>query len=197
MVQYETTFIVDPVLSDGEINSTADNYIQHLEKEGCTIVHIDKMGLRQLAYPIKKRNSGVYYNVEFQAPSGSLIDKLELAFRRDERITRFLTVRLDKYAVQYNQDKRDGKIGAYKRKKQAAAKLKAEEEAKNKPKRAEKPKHKPKPKPAPKVEAPKVEAPKAEAPKAEAPKAEAPKVEAPVAEAAVETKSDNAENQDS
>lgn len=179
MVQYETTFIVDPVLSDGEINSTADNYIQHLKKEGCDIVHINEMGLRQLAYPIKKRNSGVYYNVEFQAPTGSLIDRLELAFRRDERIMRFLTVRLDKYAVQYNQDKRDGKIGAYKRKKDEANRLKAEAEAKAKGKRGDKPKGKSKPKPKP--------APKAEAPVAEAPKAEAP----------VETKSDNTENQDS
>jgi len=191
MVQYETTFIVDPVLSDGEINSTADNYVQHLKKQGCEIVHINEMGLRQLAYPIKKRNSGVYYNIEFQAPTGSLIDGMELAFRRDERIMRFLTVRLDKYAVQYNQDKRDGKIGAYKRKKEEANRLKAEKDAKNKGKRGDKPKgksaHKPKPKPAPKAE------PKADAPVAEAPVKETPANEAP----AVETKSDNAENKDS
>jgi len=200
MVQYETTFIVDPVLSDGEINSTADNYIQHLKKEGCEIVHINEMGLQQLAYTIKKRNSGVYFNVEFQAPTGELIDKLELAFRRDERIMRFLTVRLDKYAVQYNQDKRDGKIGAYKRKKAEANRLKAEEEAKKKGKRGDKPKSKSKPAPkkaAPKKEeAPAAEAPVKETPVVETPVAEAPVVESPAKEAPETTNSDNTENKD-
>ena len=74
------------------------------------------MGLRQLAYPINKKSSGVYYCIEFKAPSGTVISKTELAFRRDERIMRFLTARLDKYGVQYNEDRRNGKISAYKRK---------------------------------------------------------------------------------
>ncbi len=136
MRSYETTFIVDPVLSEGEIKQTADMYLKHLKNEGCEIVHINELGLRQLAYPIKRRNSGVYYNVELTAPNGEFIEKIELAFRRDEHIMRFLTIRLDKYAIQYNQDKRDGKIGAHKRKMQAEAKVKAEkEEAENRAKK--------------------------------------------------------------
>lgn len=111
MRNYEVTFIVDPVLSGDEIKATAQTYIDQLEKEGCTIVHVDEMGLRTLAYPIKKRNSGVYYCVEFTAADGSMIDKVELALRRDERIMRFLTVALDKYGVKYNDDKRNGLIG--------------------------------------------------------------------------------------
>ena len=76
------------------------------------------MGLRTLAYDIKKRSNGVYYSVEYTAPNGAFLNAFELAMRRDERILRFLTIALDKYGVQYNADKRAGKIGKAKRKKQ-------------------------------------------------------------------------------
>ena len=111
MKQYEVTFIVDPVLSGEEIKATAQTYVDHLKNEGCNIVHVDDMGLKQLAYPINKRTSGVYFCIEFQVPAGELISKMELALRRDERIMRFLTVRLDKHGVKYNDDKRNGLIG--------------------------------------------------------------------------------------
>jgi len=119
MRNYEVTFIVDPVLSGDEIKATAQTYVEQLEKEGCKIVHIDEMGLLQLAYPINRRTSGIYYCVEFEVETGALIDNLELAFRRDERIMRFLTVSLDKYGVKYNDDKRNGKIGKAKKVKNA------------------------------------------------------------------------------
>lgn len=116
MRNYEVTFIVDPVLSTEEIKATANTYVEHLENTGCKIVAVDEMGLRQLAYPIKRRNSGIYYCIEFQSETGKLIDRLELALRRDERIMRFLTVALDKYGVKYNEDKRNGLIGKSRRK---------------------------------------------------------------------------------
>ncbi|MEM9258775.1 MAG: 30S ribosomal protein S6 [Bacteroidota bacterium] len=126
MRNYETTFIVDPVLSTEDIKSTAQTYVDNLKKEGCEIVFVDEMGLRTLAYDIKKRSNGVYYSVEYTAPNGAFLNGFELAMRRDERILRFLTVALDKYGVQYNADKRAGKIGKAKRKKQ-------EKPAKNEP----------------------------------------------------------------
>ncbi len=116
MKNYEVTFIVDSVLSGDDIKATAQTYVDFLKKEGCTIVHIDEMGLRQLAYPIKKRTTGVYYCIEFEAPTGALIADLELHMRRDERLLRFLTVALDKYGVKYNKDKREGRIGKKKKK---------------------------------------------------------------------------------
>ncbi|MEN0005541.1 MAG: 30S ribosomal protein S6 [Bacteroidota bacterium] len=116
MKNYEVTLIVDPVLSGEEIKATAQTYVDQLTNEGSVIVHVDEMGLRQLAYPINKRTSGVYFCIEFQVESGELIDKLELALRRDERIMRFLAIRLDKYGVKYNDDKRNGKIGKVKKK---------------------------------------------------------------------------------
>lgn len=115
MRNYEVTFIVDPVLSGDEIKSTAQTYLDMLSNEGCTIVHTDEMGLRQLAYPINKRSSGIYFCIEFESIDGTIIDKLELALKRDERIMRFLTTALDKFGVKYNADKREGKIGASKK----------------------------------------------------------------------------------
>ena len=111
MRHYEITFIVDPVLSGDEVKSTAQTYKEMITNEGGSIVHVDEMGLRQLAYPINKRSTGVYYSIEFAAETGNMISKVELALKRDERIMRFLTVSLDKFAVKYNDDKRNGKIG--------------------------------------------------------------------------------------
>ena len=111
MIQYEVTFIVDPVLSGDEIKSTAKAYEDLLKDSGASIVNIDELGLKQLAYPIKKRTSGIYYVVEYNTPSGSFLPTMELSLKRDERILRFLNVRLDRYGVKYNEDKRNGLIG--------------------------------------------------------------------------------------
>lgn len=116
MKNYEVTFIVDPVLSSEEIKTTAQTYADLLRQKECNIIHMDEMGLRQLAYPINRRHSGVYFCIEFDTPTGDLITDLELALRRDERIMRFLTVKLDKYGVKYNADKRSGLIGKTKKK---------------------------------------------------------------------------------
>ncbi len=111
MRNYEVTFIVDPVLSGDEIKKTAKAYNDMLVNEGCSITHVEDLGLRQLAYPINKKSSGIYYCIEFESETGAFLSQVELAFRRDERIMRFLSVKLDKYGVKYNKDKRDGKIG--------------------------------------------------------------------------------------
>lgn len=120
MRNYEVTFIVDPVLSGEEIKSTAQTYGDHLTQSGCKIVHVEEMGLRQLAYPIKKRTSGIYFCIEFTVGENPIIDQLELSMRRDERIMRFLVVSLDKFGVKYNSDKRAGLVGNRKRDADAA-----------------------------------------------------------------------------
>ena len=115
MQNYEVTFIVDPVLSGDEIKSTAQVYEELLKNEGGEMVYIGEMGLKQLAYPINKRSSGIYYCLEFKSENHIIIPTLELALRRDERIMRFLSIKLDKYGVKYNEDKRNGLIGKKKR----------------------------------------------------------------------------------
>ena len=133
MKHYEVTFIVDPVLSGDEVNATAQKYIDMLVAEGAAIVHVDETGLRQLAYTMNKRHSGVYFTVEYSHINGSLISKVELHMRRDEKLLRFLTIALDKYGVKFNEDKRNGLIGKGRiaAEAAAAAKLAAESEAVN------------------------------------------------------------------
>ncbi len=119
MRNYEVTFIVDSVLSGDEIKATAQKYVDQLQENNCNIVHINEMGLRQMAYEINKRHSGYYYCVEFEAVNGEVLQPLELNMMRDERLLRFLTVKLDKYGVKFNDDKRNGLIGKSKRKKKS------------------------------------------------------------------------------
>lgn len=133
MKSYEVNFIVDPVLSGDEINATAQTYWDMLTSNEATIVDKGEMGLRQLAYPIKTRTTGVYYCTEFQVPTGAFISKLELAMRRDERIIRFLSVKLDKYGVKFNDDKRNGLIGKKKDKVKKEIKEEVRKERKAKP----------------------------------------------------------------
>ena len=107
MRHYEVTFIVDPVLSGDEVKSTADGIQSDIKEAGANIVAVDEMGLKQLAYPIKKRSSGVYFCIEFSCETADWLGKFELGLKRSEKILRFLTVKLDKYGVKYNDDKRN------------------------------------------------------------------------------------------
>ena len=127
MRNYEVTFVVDPTLSSDEVNTTVQKYTDMLTTEGYAIVHFSEIGLRQLAYPINKRHSGMYFCIEFAGQTGMSIDRTELALRRDEKVLRFLTVALDKYGVQYNSDKRTGKVGNRRAEALKAAKEKAEQ----------------------------------------------------------------------
>ena len=103
--QYETVFIMTPVLSDDQMKETVSKYQKLLKDKGAEIVLENNWGLRKLAYPIQKKSTGFYYLIEFKS-EGDIIKDVELAFKRDERIIRFLTVKLDKHAVAYNEKKR-------------------------------------------------------------------------------------------
>ena len=103
--QYETVFITTPVLSESQMKETVDKFKNILTESKAEIVHEENWGLRKLAYPIQKKSTGFYYMIEFLA-DGSQIQKIETEFKRDERIIRFLVVKLDKYAVAYAEKKR-------------------------------------------------------------------------------------------
>ena len=106
--RYETVFILTPVLSEEQMKETVKKFSDLLVNKGANIVYEDNWGLRKLAYPIQKKSTGFYYLMEFEA-EGSLIEDLEVAFRRDERVIRFLTIVLDKHAIAYNEKKRKDK----------------------------------------------------------------------------------------
>ncbi len=99
-MRYETVFILTPVLSDVQMKEAVEKFSKVLADNGATIVNTEEWGMRKLAYPIDKKSTGYYCLVEFEAP-GTAVKKLETAYRRDERVIRFLTFRLDKYAAEY------------------------------------------------------------------------------------------------
>ncbi|MDR1023423.1 MAG: 30S ribosomal protein S6 [Prevotellaceae bacterium] len=100
MNHYETVFILTPVLSDVQVKEAVDKFRAVITEGGGQIVHEEDWGLKKLAYPIQKKSTAFYSMMEFQA-EGAVIEKLETEFRRDERVIRFLTFKLDKYAVEY------------------------------------------------------------------------------------------------
>jgi len=104
--QYETVFIITPVLSDPQMKETVQKFKNLIKDNGGEIVHEEEWGLKKLAYPIQKKTTGFYALIEFKADP-AFINKLETEYRRDERIIRFLTVKLNKYAIEYNQKKRE------------------------------------------------------------------------------------------
>ena len=105
---YETVFIVTPVLSEAQVKETVQKFKTFLTKNGAKIVHEEDWGLRKLAYPIQKKSTGFYKMFEYQA-EGSFIEKLEVECKRDERLIRFLTLKMDKFAVEYAISKRNKK----------------------------------------------------------------------------------------
>ncbi len=104
--QYETVFILTPVLSDDQMKEAVKKFKDLILENGGEMVNEEAWGLRKLAYPIQKKTTGFYNLFEFKAEP-SFIDKLETAYRRDERLLRFLTFKMEKYAVKYSETRRN------------------------------------------------------------------------------------------
>ena len=106
--QYETVFIATPVLSEVQIKEAVKKYHDFIVDNGGEIVHEEDWGLKKLAYPIQKKTTGFYHLIEFKADP-TFIAKLEIQYRRDERIIRFLTFALDKHSIAYSERRRANK----------------------------------------------------------------------------------------
>ena len=100
MNHYETVFILTPVLSDAQMKEAVEKFEGIIKNANGTVVDEEIWGLRKLAYPIQKKSTGFYTLLEFDADP-TVVKTLETQFRRDERVIRFLTFRLDKYAHEY------------------------------------------------------------------------------------------------
>ena len=107
---YETVIIFSPLLSDDDVKREVSKYNKMVTDGGATIVEERHWGLRQLSYPIEAKSNGIYYIMEFAGP-GALHQKLEVEFKRNENIMRWLTVALDKHAIEYNDKRRKGLVG--------------------------------------------------------------------------------------
>ena len=126
MNNYETVFILNPVLSEEQAKDAVEKFVTVLTKAKAEIINTENWGLKKLAYPINKKSTGFYNLIEFTAEP-QVINTLETEFRRDESIMRFLTTVLDKHAVVYNERRRKGE---FKNKENRKPAKKAEEEAK-------------------------------------------------------------------
>ena len=125
MKNYETVFILNPVLSEDQAKDAVDKFVKVLKKANADVINIEQWGLKKLAYPINKKSTGFYNMIEFTA-EGPAIDTLETEYRRDESIMRFLTTVLDKHAIVYNERRRKGE---FKNKKTAPKKAEEERQA--------------------------------------------------------------------
>jgi small subunit ribosomal protein S6 len=109
MKNYETVFILNPVLSEDQAKDTVDKFVKVLKKANADVINIEQWGLKRMAYPINKKSTGFYNLIEFKADS-TVIDTLETEYRRDESIMRFMTTVLDKHAIVYNERRRKGEF---------------------------------------------------------------------------------------
>lgn len=108
--QYETVFIITPLLTQDQMKEVAAKYRDYLTSQGAELIHEENWGLRKLAYPINKKSTGFYHLIEFKADP-TIIKRFELEFRRDEQILRYLTVAEDKHMMDYNAKRAKGEVG--------------------------------------------------------------------------------------
>jgi small subunit ribosomal protein S6 len=107
MRNYELMVIFTPVLSEEEYKTAQKKFTSFLTENGGKAVHENAWGLKSLAYPIQKKTTGLYWVLEYTAPS-DFNEKLKTQLLRDETVLRHMYTALDKYAVEYNAKKRNG-----------------------------------------------------------------------------------------
>jgi small subunit ribosomal protein S6 len=110
MKNYETVFILNPVLSDDQAKDTVEKFVKVLTKAKAEVINVEKWGLKRMAYAIQNKSTGFYNLIEFATTSSDLVNTLETEFRRDESVMRFLTTVLDKHAIVYNARRRKGEF---------------------------------------------------------------------------------------
>jgi len=96
---YESVVIINAALEDEQIESTISRLQEVITTHGGEIFDIDRWGRKRLAYPIQKAKSGYYVIFRFNAPT-NLISIYERSLRLDENVIRYLTIALDKFALE-------------------------------------------------------------------------------------------------
>ena len=107
MQNYELMVIFTPVLSDDDYKASQKKFSSFVKENGGEVVHTNAWGLKSLAFPINKKTTGLYWVLEYTAPS-DFNEKLKIQLLRDDNVMRHMFTALDKYAVEYNGKKRSG-----------------------------------------------------------------------------------------
>ena len=108
MNTYETVFIMNPVLSEDQIKETVKKFVDYIKSKKGTITQEENWGLKKLKYTIQKKKTGFYYLIEFQS-NAEIINDFEVEFKRDERVIRWQTIKLEKFALEFA-DRRKKKL---------------------------------------------------------------------------------------
>ena len=112
---YETVIIFSPILAEDDVKKAVAKYKKLLQDHDAKIVEERDWGLKQLAYPINGKSNGIYYILEYSTADNNTVAKIEVEYKRDESIIRFMTVALDKYGKEYNEKRRLGLVGKNKK----------------------------------------------------------------------------------
>ncbi|MBS1553695.1 MAG: 30S ribosomal protein S6 [Bacteroidota bacterium] len=115
MKNYETVFILNPVLSEDQAKDTVDKFVKVLTKAKANVINVEQWGLKKMAYEIQKKSTGFYNLIEFTTEDSTLTSTLETEYRRDESVMRFMTIALDKHATVYNERRRKGEFNRNKK----------------------------------------------------------------------------------
>ncbi|MFY9280763.1 MAG: 30S ribosomal protein S6 [Bacteroidia bacterium] len=108
---YESVVVLTPVLSEKMLQDAVSSFEKLITENGGELIHKENWGLTKMAYPIQKKTTGFYQIFEFTAEvDAQIVDKLELAYRRDEQVLRYLCIKLDKHAIKYNERRRNGEF---------------------------------------------------------------------------------------
>jgi len=108
---YESVVVLTPVLSEKMMQEAVLSFEKLITENGGELIHKENWGLTKMAYPIQKKTTGFYQIFEFTAEvDAQIVDKLELAYRRDEQVLRYLCIKLDKHAIKYNERRRNGEF---------------------------------------------------------------------------------------
>ena len=104
MHTYSTIVVIDSLLKADEIDATIDKIERNIINNGGEILKVDRWGKKRLAYEIKKRQYGYYVEILFKA-MGNIIKIIEREYGLDENILRYLTLKLDKKALEFYKSK--------------------------------------------------------------------------------------------
>ena len=106
MNHYEAVFILNPVLSEDQVKETVKKFEDYLISEGSEIISVEHWGLKKLAYTIQNKQSGFYNLIDFKAVN-TTVNSFETELKRDERVMRYLNVKLDKHADAWSVKRRE------------------------------------------------------------------------------------------
>ena len=89
---YETVFIMNPVLSDIQQKKTVEKYKKMLEKNKAKIICNEDLGFKNLSYTIKNKNTGLQHLFQYSTEINGVVKNFETEFKRDDSILRFLNI---------------------------------------------------------------------------------------------------------